>query len=372
MMASNVSGIVIANSHDELITKLTEHRSTASVPFGGRYRLIDFTLSNLVNAGVTNIGIIAREKYRALMDHVGSGIFWDLDRKNGGLHILPPYNTSNARRYRGYVEAIKGAMDFVHRCNTEYIILCDSATVANVDISAVMSFHAANNADVTVVYHNGAMPCGNEETMQITVGDNNRITDIQFDCFLEDEINYGLGITVFTRSKLIELIEEAYLNEDTSINRDILAKKLNSLNIYGYLHQGYAVVMNNSKTYFNANMQLLEKDVRRDLFNKERPIYTKTRDDMPTRYGTKSKVENCFIGDGCVVDGTVKNSILFRGVTVEKGAVVENSILMQGVTISENAQVNYVVSDKNASIGSDMTIKGTKDKAFFIRKNQAL
>ena len=372
MMVSNVSGIVFANSHDELINKLTEHRSTASVPFGGRYRLIDFTLSNLVNAGVTNIGIIAREKYRALMDHVGSGIFWDLDRKNGGLRILPPYNTSNARRYRGYVEAIKGAMDFVNRCNTEYIILCDSATIANVDISAVMASHIANNADITVVYHNGVMPCGNEETMQITVESNNRISDIQFDCFLEDKINYGLGITVFTRTKLIELIEEAYLNEDTSINRDILAKKLISLNIYGFLHSGYAVVMNSNKTYFDANMKLLDKEVRKDLFNTERPIYTKTRDDMPTRYGTKSVAENCFIADGCVVDGTVKNSVLFRGVTVEKGAVVENSILMQGVTVSENAQVSYVISDKNAVISSDMTIKGTKDKAFFIRKNQSL
>lgn len=372
MMASNVSGIVFANSHDELIDKLTEHRSTASVPFGGRYRLIDFTLSNLVNSGVTNIGIITREKYRALMDHVGSGLFWDLDRKNGGLRILPPYNTSNVRRYIGYVEAIKGAMDFVTRCNTEYIILCDAATVANIDISDVMAFHTANNADITVVYHNGIMPCGNEETMSIVTDKNNRITNIEFDCFFDDKINYGLGVTVFKRTKLVELIEEAYLNGYTSINRDIIVRKLTALNVYGYSHEGIAFVINSNKTYFDANMKLLESDVRNDLFSKDRPVYTKTRDDMPTRYGTKSSVQNCFIADGCVVDGTVKNSILFRGVKVEKGAVVENSILMQGVTVCKNANINYLISDKNAVIGSDVTVKGTEQKAFFIRKNQTL
>ncbi len=370
MRTTAVAGIVFANSNDKLLKRLTSHRSMASVPFGARYRLIDFSLSNLVNAGITNVGIITKENYRSLMDHVGSGIYWDLDRKNGGLHILPPYIESGIKKYSGTVDALHGARDYIKRCKSDYIVLCAADVLANVDIKAAISAHIEKGADVTTVYHKGILPANRDDAMILSLDADNRITAIGFDGQAGAQQTYGIGITVIARELLSKLVEEAYDNDLPSFNRNVLAAKVKQLKIYGIEHTEFVALMNGTDTYYKANMALLDSDVRRQLFNRERPIYTKTRDDMPTRYGTKSKVNNCFIGDGCVINGTVKNSILFRGVKVEKGAVIENCILMQETTVGENAQLNNVISDKNAVIGADMILKGTKDKHFFVKKNQ--
>lgn len=368
-MTSSVSGIIFANSNDEKLGRLTAVRSMASVPFGGRYRMIDFCLSNLVNAEITTVGIIPKENYRSLMDHIGSGIHWDLDRKSGGVHILPPFNHRGSRRYHGYVEALYGAIDFMKRCKSDYIVICDSCVVANIDISAVVDFHIQKGADVTVVYDQTQVVDKREDTMVLGVDGNNRVTDIAFDS--QEEIkNRGLGVTVFNRDFLMKSVEESYNSGGGKIERDILIENIDNINIYGYCHSGFVAVMDCPDSYMKANMQLLQSDVRKDLFNKERPIYTKTRDDMPTRYGTKSKVNNSFIGEGCVIEGSVKNSVLFRGVTVGKGAVVENGILMQSVSVGENAMLKNVVCDKNAQIGCGMTAMGTEDRVFFVEKNK--
>ena len=372
MRTTAVAGIVFANSNDSLLKRLTSHRSMASVPFGARYRLIDFSLSNLVNAGITNVGIITKENYRSLMDHVGSGIYWDLDRKSGGLHILPPYIASGIKRYSGTVDALHGAKDYIKRCKSNYIVLCAADILANVDIKAVVSAHIEKGADVTTVYHTGVLPANRDDAMIFSFGADNRITSIGFEGESGTELSYGIGITVIARDLLSRLVDEAYDNDLPNFNRNVLAANVNQLKIYGFEHSEFVMLMNGTDAYYQANMALLKSQVRRELFNSDRPIYTKNRDDMPTRYGTKAKVNNCIIGDGCVIDGTVKNSILFRGVKVEKGAIIENCILMQETMVGENAQLNNVISDKNAQIGADMVLKGTKEKHFFVKKNQII
>lgn len=341
MRTSAVAGIVFANTNDNFLKELTAHRSMASVPFGGRYRLIDFALSNLVNAGVTSVGIIPKEKYRSLMDHVGSGIPWELDRKNGGLYLLPPYQTSNMKRYNGTVDALFGAKDYIERCKTDYVVLCDSDVLANVDITAVLKNHIAKEADISIVYHNGTLSPVDEpkETMLLKLDAENNVEAINFDPDTETQAAYSIGITVLSRKLLSKLSVEAADNDLVSFNRDVIAKKTKALKIIGFEHTEYVAIMNSTDSYYKANMDLLKSEVRRQLFNKNRPVFTKTRDDMPTRYGTKAKVENCFIADGCVINGTVKNSILSRGVKIEKGAVVENCILMQETAVGANAQL---------------------------------
>lgn len=372
MRASAVAAIVFANSNDELMKKMTAKRSMASVPFGARYRLIDFTLSNLVNAGITNIGIITKENYRSLMDHVGNGIYWDLDRKSGGLYLLPPYRTSGTKRYSGTVDALNGAKDYINRCKSDYIVLAGADTVANVDIAAAIKFHISRCADITLIYHEGAVPKNGSETMLFDVDVNDRITKISFNTDDGRNAKYGMGITVISRELLSRLTDEAVEGDAVSFNADVLAAKTGQLKILGFRHSEYTAVMCGKDSYYDASMALLSSDVRRELFNKQRPIYTKTRDDMPTRYGTKSNVKNCFIADGCVINGTVINSILFRGVTVEKGAVIENSILMQETAVGADAQLNNVIADKNAVIGEKMVLKGTPQKHFFVKKNQII
>ncbi len=371
MRASAVAGIILANSNDSLLSKLTGIRSMASVPFGGRYRLIDFALSNLVNAGINNVGIITRSNYRSLMDHISSGAAWDLDRKNGGIHILPPYNVSGARRYHGYVEALYGAKDFMHRSRADYIVLCESDAIANIDLSEALDSHVRNEADITVVYSTGTCPKNHPNTMIMEFDEDGRATSVEFSENRADEVNFAIGTVIVTRELLESLIEDGYENGATRVSRDVIAPRISTLRVFGFKHEGFTAVMDSENTYFESNMRLLEKEAREQLFG-ARPVYTKTRDDMPTRYGTKADVHNSFIADGCVIDGTVKNSVLFRGVKVEKGAVVENCILMQGVRVGADTKLQYIISDKNSAVGRNMVLKGNAERPFIISKNKSL
>lgn len=372
MISSSVAGIVFANAHDETIERLTQKRSIASVPFGGRYRLIDFCLSNLVNAGISNVGIITKEKYRSLMDHLGSGMHWDLDRKSGGIRILPPFNVSRVRLYQNHVEALYGAMDFMTRCKESYIVVYDSRTVANIDIKAVVKQHRDSKADITVVCRKGLKITNADNTMALDINKEGRVVLTGFPQKIAADDIRSMGVYVFTRDKLVEIVKNSYETGGDTINDDIISANLDTLKVMAYEHKGYAAIMDCPKAYRRANFELLEPEVRKDLFNVQRPIYTKTRDDMPTRYGTQSNVTNSLVAEGCVIEGTVKNSILFRGVKVEKGAVVENSILMQGVTVNENAQLDNVIFDKNVSVTAGMVVKGTEEQEFFAEKNQKL
>lgn len=370
MRPSAVSGIIFANSRDEALGRMTNMRSMASIPFGGRYRLVDFCLSNLVNADITNVGIITKANYRSLMDHIESGAFWDLDRKRGGVHLLPPFNISGARRYHGYIEALYGAMDFLNRCNSDYVVLCDGCVAANVDIAAAVNFHITKGADITVVYRSGTEVKNAKNMMTVKLDSSDRLVSADFpDNIAADDLS-SIGVLIFGRELLIELVNNAYENGGRNIDVDIIADRIGDLGIYGFRHNGFSAIMTDMKTYTEANMALLDKGVRADLFNPERRIMTKNRDDMPTRYGIKADVHNSFIADGCVVDGTVKNSILFRGVSVKKGAVIENSIVMQDCYIGENAVLQNAICDKKVTVSSNTVVKGTAEKSIYIEKNQ--
>lgn len=371
MRASAVAGLIFANVNDSCLKKLTEKRSMASVPFGARYRLIDFPLSNLVNAGVTSIGVITKENYRSLMDHLGSGVYWDLDRKKGGIYLLPPFVSRGVKRYTGTVDAMNGAMDYISRCNADYMVICNTDSVANIDISAAVKFHTGRNADITLVYHHGTPPA-TEDIIMPNVSEDGRINKIDFGAKGDTEADYFIGVMIISRGLLMSLVKNAYEEGCTDFAREVVTANLDNLRVFGFCHKEYAAVLNSTEGYCKASRDLLRNDVRKQLFNKERPIYTKTRDDMPTRYGTKSNTKNCFIADGCVINGTVKNSILFRGVTIEKGAVVENCILMQETSVAAGAQLNNVMSDKNATVGENMILKGTDKNCFFVKKNQIL
>ena len=370
MRTSAVAGLIFANSDDKL-KKLTANRSMASVPFGARYRIVDFALSNLVNTGVASVGIITRENYRSLMDHVGNGISWDLDRKNGGVYFIPPYYKRGVKRFGGTVSAIAGATEYIEKCGAEYIVLYDSHIIANIDLSAALRQHKEKEADITVVYHNGILPEKSDEKMILTLDGESRVKGIGFS-EESKEVSFGIGVSIINKELLLKLANDADDDGLTSFAREVLAHKTNELKIYGFEHNEFVAVMDNTATYYEASMALLEKDVRSQLFNKKRPIFTKVRDGMPTRYGINANVKNCLVGDDCIIEGTVKNSILFRGARVSKGAVVENCILMQETKVGEGATLCNVIADKNASVDNGVVLKGTEERYCFIDKNQIL
>lgn len=368
MKKSALAGLIIANAEGKL-KKLTAKRSTASVFFGARYRIVDFALSNLVNTGVSSVGIITNENYRSLMDHVGSGISWDLDRKNGGIFFIPPYYKRGVKRFNDTVSALAGAMEYIERCGAKNIVLYDSNIIANIDLSAAYKQHKATGADITLVYHHGLLPEKATEKMVLTMDENGKVTDMGFDANVR-EASFGIGVSIINRELLIKIINEAVDEGVTDFAHTVLASKINELNVYGFNHDEYVAVMDNTATYYEANMDLLNAEVRKQLFNKERPILTKVRDGMPTRYGTQSNVKNSLIGDNCIIEGTVKNSIIFRDVKIAKGAVVENSILMQNTVVGEDTVLDNVIADKNAAIGAGLVLKGIKEHLCFIEKDQ--
>ena len=369
MLNVKVAGVIFSNSNDNALKELTSMRSMASLPFGCRYRLIDFTLSSFVNAGINNIGIITSQNYRSLMDHVGSGIYWDLDRKNGGLSIVPPF-ISGKKEYKGDADAANRALEYVNRHPCDYVVLCESGIVANVDVQALINYTVEKGADVTLLYRESETADKFSNTLSIKLDSDNKVTEISDAKESKNGGNLTVGYVVFTREAFVELVLNARESSENTGFSTIFAKIGSKFKVYGFKHSGYIGIMDSRKAYFENTMKLLDEKVRNDLFRKDRPIFTKVKDDMPTRYGTHSSVENSIIADGCVIDGTVKNCVLFRGVRVKKGAVVENSILMQGVEVRENSTIKYIVSDKNAVIGGKEPIKGTDHKAFLIKKNQ--
>lgn len=368
MMPKNVLGIVYSNSYDSSLSALTARRTMGSVPFGGRYRFIDFALSNLVNCGVTKVGVVANSNYHSLMDHVGSGRPWDLSRKTDGLFILPPFNASDTQRDSGNrIEVLNRISDFISDSKQEYVLISDSNFICNIDFSGLFDFYTEKNADIAIVYCKGECP-KLENLMVFDVDGNGKITNVSIEPKTAGEVNYSSDIILIRKALLERLIGDAQSYGYSSFEKDIIQKNTEHLKIYGYEFKGKSFTVDSLNSYYNANMALLEKENRNSLFNPDRPVFTKVRNDMPVIYGIGSKTENSLIADGCIIDGTVKNSIIFRGVRVAKGAVVENSILMQDAFVSENSKLNCVIMDKNTVITPNKILSGDKSYPLFVGK----
>ena len=368
-MKKNTLGIVFSNMHDETLGELTERRTTGSIPFGGRYRLIDFTLSNMVNSGISEVGIITKSNYQSLMDHLGSGRDWDLARKRGGLCILPPFGHSATGMYRGRLEAIVGIMSYIKHSNAQYVVMSDSDTVANIDFSDLLDQHMKTGADITLVYKrerlNNDYP---KDTTVFSLDENNMVSDVLVNPFVDGEQNIYINIAVMSKELLEKLANEGMSRNNTSFVNFVLQGKSSSLKIMGYHFDKYSSEITSMKAYFKTSMELLNEDVRMQLFPKDRPVYTKVRDEVPVKYGLSSKVKNSLIADGCIIDGTVENSIIFRGVKIEKGAVVKNSIIMQSGIIGENSKLDYVVTDKDVIVNHERHLSGSQMYPVFISK----
>ncbi len=366
MKANNILGIIFANSHDALLRELSETRSMASVPFGARYRLVDFMLSNMTNAGITEVGLVTKANYFSLMRHVGTGKPWDLDRKSGGLSIYPPYSSGDAQVYKGRVEALYGIMECLLESDSEYVILCDTDVVANIDLKKIKKYHDEKQADITVVYAHGAKPKGQNDVMDFAFDKDGKITNVGFAD--SEDCDYGLDIIVIRRELLIDLVNATYNQGLVSFSHGIIDARYKELDIYGYRHDGFVAVMDDVNGYFEANMALLNRDVRVDLFNPKRPVYTNNKDDMPVKYGIESKVSNSLIADGCIIDGEVENSILFRDVIVAAGAKVSNCVLMDGTTVGAGCELQYMISDRFATVTENKKLDGREVKRIIGKK----
>ena len=374
MVNSNVNalGVIFANTYDNLVPELVAERSMASIPFGGRYRLIDFTLSSMANAGIDNVSVIVRKNYHSLMDHLGAGREWDLTRKRGGLNIVPPFAERSVKLYSGRVDALDSILNWLEDQKERYVILSDSYIAMNFDFGKLVDAHVKSGADVTMVYNRAPIPEGaRSDNYTIRTDENGRVTEILSNDYRMGEQNLAMNIYVIERESLIHLIHDASVRGLVYFERDILARNLKLLNVQSYEFEGYAARISDMKSYFDENMRLLEDGSMNALFGPA-PIYTKIRDDNPTRYLEGSSVKNSLLADGCVIEGTVENSVLFRGCKIKKGAVIKNCVLMQDTVVEPSANVEYVVTDKNVHITEDKRLAGTDTFPVFIAKNHSV
>lgn len=374
MVNSNVNalGVIFANTYDNLVPELVEERSMASIPFGGRYRLIDFTLSSMANAGIDNVSVIVRKNYHSLMDHLGAGREWDLTRKRGGLNIVPPFAERSIKMYSGRVDAIESILSWLEDQKERYVILSDAYIAVNFDFGKLIDEHVASGADVTMVYNRAPIPEGaRSDNYTIRIDEDSRVTEILSNDYRLGEQNLSMNMYVIERESLIHLIHDAAVRGLVYFERDILARNLKLLNVHAFEFKGYAARVSDMKSYFDENMRLLEPGSMEALFDGA-PIYTKIRDDNPTRYLQGSSVKNSLLADGCVIEGTVENCVLFRGCQVKKGAVVKNCVLMQDTVVEPDCDVEYVVTDKNVHITEGKKLTGTDTFPVFIAKNHSV
>ena len=366
---ANVLGLIFANMHEQTLPELTKARAMASVPFGSKYRLIDFPLSSMVNSGITQVGIITKQNYYSMMNHLGMGSEWDLARKTGGLHILPPYGREGSGMYRGRMEALSGALEFIQESNTEYVVMADSNVIANMDIKPIIDFHDKNGADITCVYGRGVYTAERAAVQTVLcVNEDNTVYDVLARPAMSGEMNVALNIYVMRRRFLEDIIRESLCRSLYSFETDILQHKLHDYKIMGYKYEGYFEIIDSMKTYYKATMDIKNRDICREVFSLKKPIYTKVRDVAPAKYGIDCSVKDSLIADGCIIEGTVENSVLFRGVKVGKGAVIKNSIVMQGAVIEEKASFIDAIADKEVTITKNRAITGTIDYPVYITK----
>ncbi len=368
-------GIIFSNLHDKNIPELTRDRTMASVPFGCRYRLIDFPLSNMANANINHIGVITHYNYYSLMKHLSTGKEWNLARNNKGLILLPPfvsgYAGENKSLYTTRLEAIKSISDFIYSASEEYTVMSDSDIICNIDINEIIRHHKDNKNDITVVTKRIFIPRGQKNNHVTVKSDDGIIYEIsktQKDTHGNE--NIMMNITVIKTELLKSIITQTIATGEKSFTEDVIKKGITSYKIGEYLYNGPFLCIDSLSSFYCANMELLEHDLQKNLFScPSRPIYTNVHSSPPTRYTNSANVKNSLIADGCKIEGNVRDSIIFRGVKIGKGCNIENSILFENTQIGAGATLKYIITEKNVNITEGINLSGHIKKPFFIEKN---
>lgn len=360
MNGKTVLGVIFANIHEEALDSLTAMRTMGSVPFCSRFRLIDFPLSNMVESGITKIGVVTNSNFQSLMDHVGTGKPWDLSRKNDGLYLLPPFSLGSASMWGNRIDAIYGNMNFLHQSNQTYVLMADCNNVLSADYSKLMAAHEESGADITILGVKGKMPANIGSVLSFDkVDSDGRIREMSLDRQTDDEVFYSCNIILMKKYLLETLVTAAHSKNEVSFQRNVIMANVDKLKIYAYdATDSFVGTIDSIQSYYDISMSLLEKDNRKKLFAS--PISTKERDDMPTLYGPDSSLKNSLVADGCIIEGKVENCIIFKGVKIGKNTVVKDSILMQDTVVGDNSRVSCVITDKNVSIKDGVELSGAK------------
>ncbi len=367
----NVMGIIFAN--DGAIGNLTEHRTTASVPFGGRYRQVDFHLSNMASAGIHKVGIISRHHYQSLMNHIGSGEEWGMELEEGGLEFLTPYAMSATDSYRGKLETLHSSMGFLnYGPEDEYVVMTGSAILSNVDLRDVLESHIASCKDITIVTRAGVANGKKQLDLAVKLSENGEIQDIAVDYTAPADYLASMDIFVLRKKWLREKVTEFIARNLFHMDRDLVLGQWqkNEVSINVYQFKGIALYNESLEEYFRNSLALINREVRHDLFFYNHPVFTKVRDRVPSYYGESCRIENCIVADGCILDGKAENSVLFRNVTICENATVENCVIFNDTVVGEGSTLKNVILDKDVVVRSGSSLCGTTKNPIFIQRGE--
>ena len=374
---STTAGIIFSNLNTVNNTRLTEDRTVAAIPFACRYRLGDFALSNMVNAEISNIHVIANYNYHSLVEHIGSGKDWDLARHGAGIRMVTPYQNTQqtgAKLYTAHLEALVDVAGIIDDIHEENVVCCDSDVLCNIDLSRVIAYHDEVGADITLVTVPAPKSWSSRYQRPTVRADAyGKVTDLSLNTSAEGSYpEFFLNLYVMKTNYLRTLLATASAHNYKSFTRDILMRKTDSRNYYRYLYDGYYAFVADFGEYYTKSMELVRSpEARLGLLGvKERPIYTNVHNTAPTKYGEGAEIVSSMIADDCVIEGRVENCILFRGVHIGKGSVIRNSIIMGGTYIGKNVTMDAVVCDKSALISDGRTLAGCAELPYFIPKNK--
>lgn len=376
----DVMGVIYTTKDDLSLRELTSQRAVAALPVAGRYRIVDFILSSMVNSGIRNVGVIMQKNYHSLMDHLGSGKEWDLHTRNNGLFILPPFLTrENGGEYGGVIEALRANFDYLRRSRQELAVLSSSNMICNLSLEPMFRQHEETGADITLLYtkinpsNMYLSSSKNNAHVFLEVAPNGMVTDMEVNPNAASYDNFYMSVLLIKRTLLMHLVDGATAHGARDLNKDLLQPSIKSgtLKVYAHEYKGYYRRIETILSYYMANMELLNSDIRRELFLKN-PIYTKTRDDAPAVYREGNQVRNSLVADGCVIEGRVENSVLFRGVRIGRNASVKNAIIMQDSHIEDSVELESVILDKAVTIRSHGRLIGQKQYPIVIGKNVTL
>lgn len=362
-------GILIAGNSGPELGEITRSRPIGAVPVASRYRLIDFILSNLVNSGIDRVGIPTQTHYRSLMDHLGSGAAWDLNRKRHGLVVLPPYMSDNAHELRGDLDVLNSILDYITASNRKYVLLSGCDLIFNTTFDAFAAFHKKNGADVTVMYYTAPQNETPDRQVTLQVDENGRVTDMEINALRPFSAYTSMGVYFMEREFLEYHIRRCLSHGLHDFAADVLLKERESLKIFGFEYRGYTGRVHNIQSFYRCNMDMLNPAISAQLFDGRDPVYTKVKDQVPTIYGENVHIKNSMVADGCIINGIVENSIIFRGVHIEKGAVVKNSIVMQDSILQAGAWLENAILDKSVTIRESKKLIGQENYPVTVGKN---
>lgn len=368
-------GIIFANIYDSSLGELTNKRTMASLPFGGRYRQIDFALSNMTCCGIRRIGIISRYNYQSLMNHIGSGEEWDLELAEGGLEFLTPFSTStHGNSFRGKIDALNANLSYLEFGSEEYVVLSDAGVLFNIDLNQVLEAHIASGKDITVITKAGIANGKKQLDMAIKLDKDGGITDMAVDYAASPGYLASMGLFVISRSLLIHHVRESAARSLFRFERDFVLRQYqnNNLTVNIYPFEGVALYNESTEEYYRGNLAAIDRQVSHDLFSANHPIYTKVRDRVPTYYGENSCVENCIVADGCILEGSVRNSVLFRTVSVGAGCQIEDCVIMNDSVIGEGCELKHAILDKDVIVHPGAKLIGTPTNPVIIKRGDSI